>query len=333
MAAVLAAHEADRPLALRTSGSTGTSRSVLRTTASWMDSFDEVARLTELRPESRVWLPGPQSATMNLFAAVLARSLGARVVRDPADVTHAHLTPLVLARALDAEVPLQGVRVTVAGERLPRALLERATAAGARVSHYYGAAELSFVAWGSHDGDLRPFLGVEIDVRSGEIWVRSRYLCTGYAAAPGPFRRDLDGFATVGDRGMLRAGTLVVAGRGVEAITTGGATVLTADVEQALRGGVRGDLAVVGTPHAELGQVVCAVLTREADLPTAATAARTGLEGAQRPRRWFHLADLPTTPAGKLDRTALTTLVAAGRARRLDPVTAAAEHRERLEAG
>ena len=70
--------------------------------------------------------------------------------------------------------------------------------------HYYGAAELSFVAWGAHADDLRPFPGVEVSVREGEVWVRSPYLCTGYDGPPGPLRRDGDGFATVGDRGSMR---------------------------------------------------------------------------------------------------------------------------------
>ena len=89
----------------------------------------------------------------------------------------------------------------VAGDRLPVALHDRAVAAGARVHHYYGAAELSFVAWGAHADDLRPFPGVEVAVRDGEVWVRSPYVCSGYDGSPGPLRVDPDGFATVGDRG------------------------------------------------------------------------------------------------------------------------------------
>jgi acyl-coenzyme A synthetase/AMP-(fatty) acid ligase len=95
-----------------------------------------------------------------------------------------------------------------------------------------------------------------------------------------------------------------------------------------LRGRVQGELAVVGIPHGALGQVVCAVLTREADLAPAATAARAGLDGPQRPRRWFHRAQLPATPAGKLDRAALAELVATGRTRRLDPGAAVAAERD-----
>lgn len=60
--------------------------------------------------------------------------------------THACLTPAGLLRALDDRVDVAGMHLVVAGDRLPQTLAGRAAAAGARVSHYYGAAELSFVA-------------------------------------------------------------------------------------------------------------------------------------------------------------------------------------------
>ena len=79
------------------------------------------------------------------------------------------------------------MHLVVAGDRLRRPLAQRAAAAGARVSHYYGAAELSFVAWGSDEEDLRAFPGVELEIRDGVIWVRSPYLSEGYVDRPGPF--------------------------------------------------------------------------------------------------------------------------------------------------
>jgi acyl-CoA synthetase (AMP-forming)/AMP-acid ligase II len=179
------------------------------------------------------------------------------------------------------------------------------------VHHYYGAAELSFVAWGTHAEDLRPFPGVDVDVRDGEIWVRSPYLFSRYDGPPGALRRDADGFATVGDRGSFDAGLLVVRGR-PEGVTTGGTTVLVADVEAALRPHARGDLVVVGVPHAELGEVLAVVLGDEADRSRVEAVARDALDGASRPRLWLHLPDLPLTDAGKVDRAAVARL-AAGR--------------------
>ena len=74
--------------------------------------------------------------------------------------------------------------------------------------HYYGATKLSFVAWGAHADDLRPFPGVGCRSAPGEVWVRSPYVCTGYLGRPGPFRRDADGFATVGTGVVLADGRL-----------------------------------------------------------------------------------------------------------------------------
>src|SRR4051812_12098228 len=180
VAAVLEAHDRGELIALRTSGTTSEPRAVVRTTSSWFDSFPQVTQLAGVHRRARVWVPGPLSATMNLFAAVHARYSGATVVDASDGATHAHLTPAMLRQALDRGTDLAGVHVVVAGDRLPRDLADRTRATGAQVSHYYGAAELSFVAWGRHEEDLRPFPAVEVQIRDGVLWVRSPYVSDGY---------------------------------------------------------------------------------------------------------------------------------------------------------
>lgn len=313
VAAVLDAHERGELIALRTSGTTSEPRSVVRTTDSWIDSFPHVSRLAGIGSDARVWVPGPLSATMNLFAAVHARHEGAAVLVAPGSATHAHLTPALLHTALQRGIDLTDVHVVVAGDRLPRDLADRARAAGARVSHYYGAAELSFVAWGSHEDDLRPFPDVEVQVRDGVVRVRSPFLSLGYDGAEGPFAVDADGFATVGDRGSLDGGVLTVAGRGAEVVLTGGATVLVADVELGLRRAGVPDVVVVGVPHRRLGHVVAAVVADAAVADRGRAAARGGLTAVQRPRLWFHLPEFPVTAGGKIDRAAVAALAGAGR--------------------
>jgi long-chain acyl-CoA synthetase len=291
---------------------------VTRTTESWTSSFPAVTELTRLSSSSRVWVPGPLSATMNLFAAVHAVSVSAVLVDDAGSATHAHLTPSTLTRALDEDLPLEGTTVVVAGDRLSPALHDRAATAGARVHHYYGAAELSFVAWGSHVEDLRAFPGVEVAVRGGEVWARSPYLCAGYDGPPGPLRRSADGFATVGDTGVLQDGRLTVTGR-PGAVTVGGSTVCLAEVESALAARAAGQVSVVGLPHPTWGMLLAVVLTSASDHPELVAVAKDELARAARPRLWFHLDRLPQTAAGKVDRQALVSLLsgAGGRARRL----------------
>jgi long-chain acyl-CoA synthetase len=319
--AVLSAYADGRRIALRTSGTTAHPRSVVRTAASWVDSFPAVSRLTGIGPGSRVWLPGPLTASMNLFAAAHARSAGAEVVPSPSGATHACLTPTALLGALDGGVDLTGMHLVVAGDRLRRALARRAATAGARVSHYYGAAELSFVAWGSDEEDLGAFPGVELQIRDGVIWARSPYLSQGYLAPGGPFSTAPDGFATVGDRGRLTDGVLSVTGRGGEAVLTGGATVLVDDIERVLSRVSGAEVVVVGVPHARLGQVVAAVCTDRAALTRARAAAPAELAPAQRPRLWFHTPRWPVTAAGKVDRTVIAELATSGRLTRVPRAT------------
>lgn len=299
----------DRLLALRTSGTAGRSRTVVRTPRSWVESFSHVSELLRLGSAGRVWVPGPLTATMNLFAVAHTAWAGAERVDRPRSATHAHLTPAVVRRELAMRPEdLAGMHVVVAGDRLDRPTYEAARAAGVRVSHYYGAAELSFVAWGEHAEALRPFPGVEVEARDGELWVRSPYLCEGYLEADLEPRRDGQGWMTVGDRGQVTDGLVAVHGR-AGGITTGGATVLVADVEQVLYGHAIGEVVVLGVPHPDLGEVVAAVVSRLEDVETLRSASLDLLSPAQRPRRWVHLDPLPLTENGKVDRTAVQALL------------------------
>lgn len=303
---MLAAHERGDLVSLRTSGTTSGPRAVVRTTSSWFDSFPHVTDLMSLGARSRLWVPGPPTSTMNLFAAVHAAVVGAEVVDSPGGATHAVLTPAVLGRALGADTSVAGMHLVVAGDRLGVGLHDAALAAGAaRVSHYYGAAELSFVAWGPHADDLRPFPGVEVDCSEGVVWVRSPCLFLRYDGPDGPLVRRRDGFATVGDRGHLEAGRVRVLGRGTDTVVTAGATVLVADVETALETATGTRPVVLGLPHPDLGEVVCAVVPSGEVLPALRAAAREVLDPAQRPRRWSVVPAPPMSAAGKVDRAAL----------------------------
>lgn len=310
VAAVMRAHETGRALALATSGtSTGQQREVVRSTESWWVSFEDYGRLTGVDAGSTVWVPGPTTSTMNLFALVHARTVGARVVEHPGSATVACLTPTQLARAMPDLSP--GAVAVVAGAALPPALAARAGERGVIIEHYYGAAELSFVAWSGGDG-LRAFPGVEIAVRdepnAGSIWVRSPYLCREYLGDPGSMRTDPDGWATVGDVGTFGDGILRVLGR-PDAIITAGETVLLADIESGLRQVAFGEVAVFGAPDPSRGQVVAVAVVDSDDRDRIERWARRRLPATHRPRRWLVLPELPQTPAGKVDRARLEQVV------------------------
>ncbi|MFV0532517.1 MAG: AMP-binding protein [Cumulibacter sp.] len=299
--AVLSAHRTGRRLALATSGTTGAARVVVRTTESWFCSFEAYSELSEVEHGARVWVPGPLHSTMNLFASVHARAVGAHLVTAVEQATHACLTPAQLHQFSDR---LRGVRVTVAGDGLTSRLRQYAEERGIAVAHYYGAAELSFVAAGADAADLRPFPGAQVECRDGEIWVRSPYVALGYQHGGGSLRAGPDGFYTVGDRGSWDGKRLQVYGR-ADVVVTAGATVVLAEVEAALSAVASAPLALIGVPHPRLGSVLMAVLTSSADREPLVRHARAVLRASDRPRRWLVRESLPMTEAGKVDRLAL----------------------------
>jgi len=317
-------------LVVQTSGSSARPRAVLRTEQSWTASLAPFTRVAGLTPDDVVWAPGTLSASLTLFAAWHALGCGLPLLATgrwrgvagagPAveRVTVVHCVPAVLADVLEARaaglVPALRTAV-VAGAPTPDRLRARTRAAGIRLVEYYGAAELSFVAVDDDGAGLRPFPGAELEVRDGEVWVRSPYVALGYLdpGETGPMRRDGHGWACVGDRGRLTGGRLVVDGRAGDSVTVGGHTVVAADVEAALRDvdGVA-EVACVGEPHARLGErVVLAVRTEPgADpVPALRAAARRALPPAARPVRYVVLADLPRTAGGKVARAALREVV------------------------
>ncbi len=291
-----------------TSGSTG--RGIRRTHRSWLASLEPLTDVIVGTPEDRIWIPGPLHSTLYLYGAIHAIHLTGQVILDDEPSDNATIVHAVPARALQIlDHPPPRLRtIVVAGDHVPATLRSRAVDLGIAVVEYYGATELSFVAWCRDDSGLRPFPGVEIEIRDGSIWARSPYLATGYLNPPGvpsgPARWR-DGWATVGDQGELIDGQLVVRGRGDQAITVGGHTIVVEDVEKHLRValGVE-DVAVTSIDHVGLGAVIVAVTSCDIDEHARREAAQQLVEPA-RPRRWVRVDALPRTRSGKLDRQAL----------------------------
>jgi acyl-CoA synthetase (AMP-forming)/AMP-acid ligase II len=121
------------------------------------------------------------------------------------------------------------------------------------------------------------------------------------------------GWYHTGDLGVMDdEGYLHITGRARELIRTGGESVAPPEVEAALAGypGVQ-DLAVIGVPDDDWGEVVCAVVVTAAGrAPPSVTALRDHIGAAlapyKHPRRVEAVADIPRTAAtGQVQRTLL----------------------------
>jgi long-chain acyl-CoA synthetase len=309
---------------------------VLRTAASWADSFPAVGALLDLGPDDVLALSSPPASSLSLFSVAHAATVGCSLALptthaltpdDARDATRFHGAPNGLRALLDGEVPPRLRVALIGGAALDPGLRARAEGLGIRVASYYGAAELSFVA--VDDGvdpdrpGLRAFPGVELEVRDDDVlWVRSPFVATGYLAGDGPLRRDGD-WSTVGDRARIDDGVVTLLGRSDDAILTAAATVIPADVEEALRRLDEVDDAVVlGLANAGVGSLVAAVL----ELHPGAHPTRAMLRDAlapllpptHRPRRWFVVDELPRTVTGKAARAELADRLAAGTVASLD---------------
>jgi acyl-CoA synthetase (AMP-forming)/AMP-acid ligase II len=171
----------------------------------------------------------------------------------------------------------------------------------------------------------RPFRGVELEVvdesgrrvprddRSvGEIRVRGETVCAGYWNRPeetaSAFR---DGWLYTGDLAVVDDHGLVdIVDRRKDMIITGGENVYSTEVENALyEHPAVLEAAVFGVPDERWGErVSAAVVARDGQvLDDAELAAfcRERIAGYKVPRRFEHLAALPRTGSGKIDKRAL----------------------------
>jgi acyl-CoA synthetase (AMP-forming)/AMP-acid ligase II len=192
----------------------------------------------------------------------------------------------------------------------------------ARTTVNYGSTETAR-AVGLRDPDLfthpgsvgHPIPGVQAKVADdGELLITSDRLMAGYFELPVETAQALQaGWYHTGDLAEQDdEGYLYIVGRKKEVIRTGGETVAPVEVESALAGypGIA-DLAIVGIPDPQWGEVVCAVvvLHEGAEVPSVEglrTHIGERLAAYKHPRRVVQAAVLPRTAAtGQVQRAKL----------------------------
>lgn len=326
-----------------TSGTSGRPKPFARRQKSWASSFAPAGELFSVRAGDLVFLPGSLQHSHFLFAAVFGLNRGAairlferfdvRLLAEELLRASRGVLYLVPTMLLDLDQvgagPFDGVHsVVISGAKMESHHWEivRRLFPDALVGELYGASELSFVTVnteGEIPGDPgfvgRPFPGVELDIRPvddssagdpGLVYVRSPYLFEGYIQ--GPETRSLvepDGFATVGDIGLLRAEGLSLSGRASNMLITGGKNVHPEEVEAQLgeHPAVR-DCVVAGVPHPRWGEELVAFLVAaeggEAPRPDRLRDhLRQRVASYKIPKRWFLVEEIPRTRAGKTDRS------------------------------
>ncbi|MBS4751938.1 acyl--CoA ligase [Nocardioides sp. zg-ZUI104] len=189
---------------------------------------------------------------------------------------------------------------------------------GTTTSILYGSTEAGRMA-ALHDHDLKRKAGsVGLPAFPGTLWVdddeeirvRTPALMSGYLHDPeATAAAVVDGAYRSGDRGRLdEDGYLHITGRLGEMIRTGGEYVAPAEVEQALLTHPHvADVAVVGIPDPQWGEIVCAVVVPSPVATPTLASLRSHLDGAvagfKHPRRVVVVPTIPrTTATGQVQR-------------------------------
>jgi acyl-CoA synthetase (AMP-forming)/AMP-acid ligase II len=224
-----------------------------------------------------------------------------------------------------------------AGAKLapPLAAALRRLCPAARLIEYYGASELSFVSLADSgegcpaDAVGRPIAGVEIAIRDAEggavapggigtLWVKSPMLASSVVVGAGAFRRDADGWATVGDLAWQDgAGWLHLAGRADGMLISGGRNIYPAGVERALAAcPAVADAVVLGIPDPYWGERLVAVVRWQPgealSLDRLISHCRTHLARHALPKQVFVTDAIPLTATGKPARARLRQDILAG---------------------
>ncbi|HEY7105984.1 MAG TPA: AMP-binding protein [Acidimicrobiia bacterium] len=326
----------DGALLCYTSGTTGVPKGALLTHGNILSSPAALQLAWRWSPDDRLVLALPLFHMHGLgvglhgtllvgASAVLQPTFAVETVLDAAREHRASLffgVPTMYERLARSSrvAELGALRLCVSGSApLPADLHARlATAAGTAVIERYGLTETVMNASNPYDGERRagtvgfPLPGVEIRLGTGEeILVRGPNVFPGYWDRPDATAEsfDAEGWFATGDIGAFDAdGYLSIVGRSKELIITGGFNVYPREVEDVLRAftGVA-DVAVVGVPSDEWGEVVTAVVVPDGAVDADALLAFAADELApyKRPRAVRFVDELPRNALGKVLRNEL----------------------------
>ena len=244
------------------------------------------------------------------FAAAVAGMSGTRRYTSlvASQLAKALTDPAASAALADLDAVLLG------GGPTPRPVLDAAAEAGVTVVRTYGSSETA----GGCVYDGLPLDGVTLRIDDpgpsgdGRVVIGGATLATGYRNPPAPDPFAEPGWFRTDDLGHLDdAGLLRIAGRIDDAISSGGLTIMPAEVEAVLiRHPALSDCAIFGVDDDRLGQRVAAAVVvapgcAAPSLEDIREFVGRSLDRTAAPRQLHVLDALPRRGISKLDRRAL----------------------------
>ena len=324
-----------------TSGSTGRSKGAMLTHGALASNAETLAGIWRFTGDDVLVNALPIYHVHGLFVAThVAMMAGAATILqprfDPAQVLAAlprattfmgvptFYTRLLAHPGLTADAT-RHMRLFVSGSAPLPAATHQAWEArtGQAILERYGMTETGMNASNPYDGPRLagsvgpPLPGVELRViadvagEAGEVEVKGPNVFAGYWRNPDKTAEAFtaDGWFRTGDLGLIgEDGYLRLVGRGNDLIITGGLNVYPAEVEAAidvLPGVI--ESAVIGLPHADLGEGVTAVVATDAPLTEGEIlgALAGQLARFKQPKRVLFTKALPRNAMGKVTKAAL----------------------------
>lgn len=307
-----------------TSGTTGAAKVLFRTYESWAGFFEEQNRVFKVTPNSCMFAQGSLAFTGNLNLYMGALYAGAAVAAadkfrprlwqemildNSCDVVYLIPTKLrLLARS--AKQKMGCVKSVIAGsqgfDKQDLAAL-KTIMPDAEMTLYYGASELNYITY-IKDNEMtddrtligRPFKGVGVSVRGGEIYIDTAFHVIGKNCP-----------CTLGDCGSIdEDGMLHFLGRRDDMYNINGIKVSGLKVESALLDCAGVEDAAIMPVHAAGGDLLAAFVAGEALTKTALLQKLHGrLTEHELPKRIIFMEALPKNESGKTDRKKLKTLL------------------------
>lgn len=263
-----------------------------------------------------------------------------RAIRDEA-VTHTFVVPTIIKRLVNyPDIETADVssveQITYGGEPISTAVLEDAIEHfGSVFTQVYGLSEaphpVTVLPPEKHDLDEprllqsagRPVLNVDVDVidddgtavdieEVGEIAITGPNVMAGYWENFDATNDAMqDGWFLTGDLGKLSEdGYLTIVGRKKDMIISGGLNVYPAQVEDVLqRHDAVTEVAVIGVPHDEWGEMVTAIVVPEENAEPSedelVTFCEERIAKYKTPKVFEFASELPKGPTGKILKTEL----------------------------